>query len=135
LPALLIAAAFILSIVFVTINPIYAQTTEEPPLIVVFAVEGIDASTGELMSWVTINNVTRTVFYNATAVDLEDTARDGMIETAITLPNGTSQVGDRFSACTVVPKFDKMECDIGFKSPTGRAEFFSVPLSSFEKQQ
>jgi hypothetical protein len=135
-PALLISeAAFILSMVFVPINPIDAQRSEEPPLIVVFAVEGIDANTGEVMSWVTVNNVTRTLFYNATAVDLEDTARDGIIETAITLPNGTAQVGDKFRACTVVPKFDKMVCDIGFKSPTGRAEFISVLLSSLKQEQ
>jgi hypothetical protein len=139
LPALLISeAVFALSIVFVTVNPIYAQTSEESPLSVVFAIEGVDANTGEMMSWVTLNNVTKTLFYNATAIDLEDTlypARDGTIELSITLPNGTAQVGDKFRACTTVPEFEKLVCNTGFNSPTDRAEFMSILLSSFKKQE
>lgn len=136
LPALLISeAVFALSIVFVTVNPIYAQTSEESPVGVVFAIEGVDANTGEMMSWVTSNNVTKTLFYNATAIDLEDTARDGTIEVSITLPNGTAQVGDKFRACTAVPEFGKLVCNMGFNSPTDRAEFMSILLSSFKKQQ
>lgn len=136
LSALLISeSVFILLIVFVTVNPIYAQTSEEPPLSVVFAIEGVDAATGDILNWVTANNVTRAVFNNATAIDLDDTARDGIIELSITLPNGTAQVGDKFRACTVLPEFEKVLCSTGFKSATGRAEFVSVLLSSLKKQE
>jgi hypothetical protein len=66
-------------------------------------------------------------------VDLEDSAKDGIVEIPITFPNSTVSTGDKFRACIVVLKNEDLMCDTGFDSPSERAEFVSFLLSPVKK--
>jgi hypothetical protein len=112
-------------------GPIYAQQRPSPdnPFVVVFTLAGVNNSTGEVASWVTANNVTRSTFYNASQVDLLSPAiNDGFVEGIVTLPNGTLEVGDEYMACTIILKDKYLTCEEGFNAPTNRAEFADVTV-------
>jgi hypothetical protein len=115
-------------------NPAHAQETqsEDNPFVVVFTLAGVDNSTGNVASWVTVNNITRaSTFYNASQVDLlDDTADDGFAGVSLVLPNGTIGVGDEYTACTIVLEDVYLTCSKGFNSPTNRAEFVGVMVPS-----
>ena len=111
------------------IDPSYAQSgkTADNPFIVVFSLGGVDNSTGLIANWVTSHNITRAAFYNASQVDLQDTRpNDGFVESSVVFPNGTLQVGDEYTACTIILKDAYLACDEGFNAPTNRAEFVNV---------
>jgi aldose sugar dehydrogenase len=114
-----------------TTNPVQSQriqTIDEGPFVVSFSIAGVDNDTGEVINWVTANNVTRAIPSNATDVDLKDNRQDGFIETALLLPNGTISIGDKYKACTKVLKDDNLICNEGFNWPGDRAEGNSVML-------
>jgi hypothetical protein len=135
-PALLFLGA-ILAITTIFVNSVYAQesrnTTE--PFVVVFAIQGVDSKTGYILTWASADNVTIPALINASTVDLQDDAKDGIIEPSIVFPNSTVSTGDNFSACAVVLKDEDLMCDTGFNSPTGRAEFVSFRLSPDKNEQ
>jgi hypothetical protein len=80
-----------------------------------------------IASWVTSHNTTRAAFYNASLVDLQDTRpNDGFVDASVVFPNGTLQLGDEYTACTIILKDAYLTCDKGFNAPTNRAEFVSV---------
>jgi hypothetical protein len=117
------------SVIAVIINPSYAQTgqTADNPFVVVFSLGGVDNSTGIIANWVTSHNITNAAYYNASQVDLQDARpNDGFVESSVVLPNGTLQVGDEYTACTIILKDAYLTCDKGFNAPTNRAEFDSV---------
>jgi aldose sugar dehydrogenase len=104
------------------------HTIEETPFVVLFSIAEVDNHTGNIISWVTANNVTNVYLYNASAIDSRDNRQDGFIETAVSLPNGTMHIGDKFKACTKVLKDDNLICNEGFNWPTTRLELNSVIL-------
>jgi aldose sugar dehydrogenase len=104
------------------------QKIDEGPFVVAFSVAGVGNDTGDVTSWVTANNVTNVMFYNASDTDLKDIRQDGFIETFVSLPNGTIHIGDRYKACTSVLKDDNIICNTGFNWPGGRWEHSSVTL-------
>jgi hypothetical protein len=107
------------------------RQSSDSPFVVVFTIAGVDNSTGELASWVTVNNITRSTFYNASQIDLLDAnAHDGFIDASVTLPNGTLAIGDEYTACTVILKDKYLTCNAGFNAPTNRAEFVDVMIPS-----
>jgi hypothetical protein len=123
----------IVSVTTMNINPTYAQTKEpeDNPFIVIFVVAGVDSDTNFVANWVTANNITRTAYYNATEVDLMDTVpNDGFVDTAVALPNGTLQIGEEYTACSIIFKDAHLTCDKGFNAPTNRAEFVDVLIPS-----
>jgi hypothetical protein len=93
---------------------------------VVFSTVGVNNDTGYAINWVTANNATNVLFYNASAIDLKDNRQDGFIETALSLPNGTIHIGDEYKACTTVLKDDNIICNTGLNWPGGRAEYNSI---------
>jgi hypothetical protein len=126
-----------LSAIPAIMNPAHAQKTqsEDNPFVVVFTLAGVDNSTGNVASWVTVNNITRAAaFYNASQVDLLDTTKDGFVDTSLVLPNGTLGVGDEYTACTIILEDVYLTCSTGFNAPTNRAEFVEViaPSSKVE---
>jgi hypothetical protein len=123
----------ILSTMAAIMDPTHAQETqsEDNPFVVVFTLAGVDNSTGNVASWVNVNNITRaSAFYNASQVDLLDTANDGFAGVSLALPNGTLGVGDEFTACTIILEDVYLTCSKGFNSPTNRAEFVGVMVPS-----
>jgi glucose/arabinose dehydrogenase len=114
-----------------TENPVQTQRTQvldEAPVVVFFSIGGVSNDTGEAISWVTANNVTNTLYYNATDTDLKDNRQDGFTELSVVLPNGTMHLGDEYKACTMVLKDDNLICNEGFNWPTDRYEYNSVML-------
>jgi aldose sugar dehydrogenase len=114
-----------------TENPVQTQRTQvldEAPVVVYFSIGGVNNDTGEAISWVTANNVTNTLYYNATDADQKDNRQDGFIELTVVLPNGTMHIGDEYKACTMVLKDDNLICNEGFNWPTNRYEYNSVIL-------
>jgi aldose sugar dehydrogenase len=111
-----------------------ARLNTEDPFQVVFYVTGVDNDTGYLANWITANNVTRAVVSNASDLDLNQTwstpSEDGLIETSVSLPNGTMNIGDEFKACTMVPEHNYRVCGIGFNWPKNRQELVSVIIPS-----
>jgi glucose/arabinose dehydrogenase len=114
-----------------TINPLHAQRTQtidEAPFAVAFSIAGVDNDTGYVINWVTANNATNVLLYNASDSELKDNRQDGFIETAVLLPARTIYIGDQYKACTMVLKDDSQICNTGFNSPTARPEYNSVIL-------
>jgi aldose sugar dehydrogenase len=107
-------------------EPTRLKTDE--PFAVMFSIAGVNNDTGEAISWVTANNVTNTLYYNATDADQKDNRQDGFIELTVVLPNGTMHIGDEYKACTMVLKDDNLICNEGFNWPTNRYEYNSVIL-------
>jgi aldose sugar dehydrogenase len=104
-----------------------AKFKTDDPFTVAFSIAGVNNHTGYVINWVTANNVTRSNSYNASVIDLADTnAKDGFIATAVTLPNGTMHIGDKYKACTVVPGQMYRACSIGFNWITSKHESISV---------
>jgi glucose/arabinose dehydrogenase len=114
-----------------TANPEHAQRTQtidDSPFTTMFSIAGVENDTGHIVTWVTANNVTNVFFYNASQNDAIDNRLDGFIETAVTLPNGTMHIGDKYKACTMVPKYMYQDCNIGFNDPTPYPESVSVVI-------
>jgi hypothetical protein len=132
LPTFVLLTLTIVTAIGTIINPIYAQQPNpDDPFVIVFTLAGVDNITGEVASWVTGNNVTRSVFYNASQADLlAPEINDGFVDQSIVLPNGTLEIGDEYTACTVILKDKYLTCDTGFNAPTNRAEFFGVTVPS-----
>jgi glucose/arabinose dehydrogenase len=105
-----------------------AQIVDENPFTIAFSTAGVDNDTGDILNWVSANNVTNVLLSNASDVDLKDNRQDGFVETAVTLPNGTIHIGDEYKACTTVLKDNNLVCNTGFDSPPDRAEYSSVIL-------
>jgi hypothetical protein len=129
LPTLVLLMLVIVSVTTMNINPTYAQReeTEDNPFVVIFSMAGVDGDTGHVVNWVTANNITRSVYYNATEVDLMDpNPNDGFVDASVIPPNGTLQVGDEYTACSLILKDAHLTCDKGFNAPTNRAEFVEV---------
>jgi hypothetical protein len=137
-PTLLFLGATLTIATFVVIvNSAFAQETQTTaePFVVISAIQGIDSKTGYILNWATANNITVPRLYNASTVDLEDEAKDGIVEIPITFPNSTVSTGDKFSACALVLKDKSMTCQEGFDSPSSRAEFVSFLVSLDKKEQ
>jgi hypothetical protein len=137
LPTLVLLTLVIVSVTTMNTNPTYAQReeAEDNPFIVIFSLGGVDGDTNFVANWVTANNITRAAYYNATAVDLMDTiSNDGFVDTPVILPNGTLQVGDEYTACSLILKDAYLTCDKGFNAPTNRAEFVDVIVPSSERK-
>jgi aldose sugar dehydrogenase len=105
-----------------------AQIVDESPFTVAFSTAGVDNDTGDILNWVSANNVTNVSLYNASDVDFKDNRQDGFVETVVSLPNGTIHIGDEYKACTTVLKDNNLVCNTGFDSPPDRLEYSSVIL-------
>jgi hypothetical protein len=122
----------------VNINQAHAQRGQntEDPFVLIFSIGKVDNATGFIANWVTANDITRAALYNASEVDLLDAnPKDGFVDGAILLPNGTLHAGDEYKACYVVLKDANLTCYIGVNAPTNRAEFVSVLLPPSKEQE
>jgi hypothetical protein len=133
IPTLVVFTLVMISAAAAIMNSTYAQQRQssDDPFVVVFTLAGVNNSTGDVASWVTVNNMTRSAFYNASQLDLLDTIpNDGFVDASLVIPNGTLAIGDKYTACTVILKDKYLTCDTGFNAPTNRAEFVGVTVPS-----
>jgi hypothetical protein len=130
--AMKLCIAFLASVVATTIfiditNQAYSQKKQDS-FITLLTLSGVDKSTGDVVSWITVKNLTRSVVYNATDAEEKDKIKDGIVAAALTFPNGTIGVGDEFLACSLVLKDITYICDSGFNTSTSGAEIAYLPI-------
>lgn len=92
---------------------------------------GVDDKTGNVLSFVKVNNLTGGKFFNATKGDIMD--KDGTIETVISFPNETVSAGTNFTACNVVLKDMTISCKWGLNMPE-RTEAVQFVLPSYKQK-
>jgi hypothetical protein len=109
----------------------YAQNTTEVSLIPVVAkdifrvgitISGVDNLTGNVFSFVNVDNHTAGRFFNATRED-GATDNNGVVESILSFPNQTILNGTAYNACIIVLEKLTINCTKGYNSPTSRTEF------------
>lgn len=75
---------------------------------VVIALFGVNADTGNVLSFVKLNDVTVARFFNASKENTVD--KDGIVTSTLSFPNETVSAGANFTACAVILKGLTMSC-------------------------
>lgn len=83
---------------------------------------GVDKKPGQIVTFVTANNVTKAFGGNSAELDRADNATDGIASVFFTFPEITPKVGDKFEACSIVLEDRSLMCGSGFKSPANMTE-------------
>jgi hypothetical protein len=65
---------------------------------------------------------------------MDTVSNNGFVDASVVLPNGTLQVGDEYTACSLILKDADLTCDKGFNAPTNRAEFVGVIVPSSDRK-
>jgi hypothetical protein len=86
---------------------------------------GVKNDTGNVFSYVSVDNLTAGRFFNATR---EDKDGDGIVESYFTFPNNTISAGTKFTSCSIVLSTTYQKCAIGINSPASRTEFAQFEL-------
>ena len=93
----------------------WAQTTVKDIFRAGITILGVTKETGNVFSFVKVNNETLGRLFNATKEDLSN--QDGIVETVISFPNETVATGGNFTACLVVLRDLSITCKSGFNVP------------------
>jgi hypothetical protein len=88
---------------------------------------GVDNQTGNVFSFVKVNNITAGRFFNASREDMA-TDNNGVVESTLSFPNQTILKGERYIACNIALVRLKLNCSQGFNSPSVRAEYAQFAL-------
>ncbi len=83
---------------------------------------GVDKNPGQIVTFVTANNVTKAFGGNSAELDRADNITDGIADVFFTFPEITPKVGDKFEACSIVLEDRSLTCGSGFKSPANVTE-------------
>lgn len=75
---------------------------------VIIALFGVNDDTGNVLSFVKVNDETVARFFNASKDDALD--KDGVVTSTLTFPNETVPAGANFTACEVILKGLTMSC-------------------------
>lgn len=110
-------------------------TSKPPPSKDIFRISiilfGVDDETGNVFSFVKVNNVTAAKFFNASKEDSID--HDGVVEIVLNFPNETVDTGANFTACNVVLKDQILSCKWGLNMP-GRTDAVQIVLPTFKQR-
>jgi hypothetical protein len=90
---------------------------------------GVKNDTGNIFSFVKVNNLTTSKFIDSVR---EDSDHDGILDTALRLPNQTVSTGANFTACSVVLKYVSMSCKSGIHIQ-GRTGSVQIVLPTFHR--
>src|SRR5215211_8013370 len=138
-----------------SLNVGYAQTTsvkeKEDVFKVIVTLFGIEPTTGNIVTFVTIDNMsnvkafdaakyyipidTTTASYNSTINAVHGSSNgvegSGIVELNLAFPNATSiKSGDEFRVCSMVLKDLRMVCETGVNTPALRAENVDMYLDT-----
>jgi hypothetical protein len=83
---------------------------------------GITEDTGNVVTFITINNLTKTYGDSASILDKADNMTDGIAEVFFSFPEMKVNVGDKFEVCALKVDEKKVQCTSGFKTPYNRTE-------------
>lgn len=106
-----------------------AGTTDLGPLKVEVLLFGVDKKPGQVVTFVTANNVTKAFGGNSAELDRADNVTDGIAGVFFTFPEVIPSVGDKFEACSIVLEDRSLMCGEGFKSPTNVTETVQLLVS------
>jgi hypothetical protein len=103
------------------INTALAQPTTtrvEPKFQVIVTLLGVDSTTGDVITFVNIGNVTKVHYQNASVKLLASNSTDsgGVLEVPFKFSNITISVGAQFKVCNMVVKDLDLVCKIGINS-------------------
>ena len=99
---------------------------------VIVTLLGVDSTTGDVITFVNIGNVTKVTTQNASVKLLASNSTDsgGVLEVPFKFSNITISVGAQFKVCNMVVKDLDLVCKIGINSPAKRPEFVDLSLYS-----
>jgi hypothetical protein len=122
------------------INTALAQPTTtrvEPKFQVIVTLLGVDSTTGDVITFVNIGNVTKVHYQNASVKLLASNSTDsgGVLEVPFKFSNITIPVGAQFKVCNIVVKDLDLVCKTGINSPAKRPEFVDLSLYSKEGEK
>ena len=145
--SILLLIGAILTSVFITIQPIQAETGKGEDIFkVIMTIFGVDKSKGDVIAIVTANNgeASRVKFLDSEAPYVIPTINDtgtsvgGIIEYTATFPNVTVNAGNEYKACVLPLKnidVDSLICKTGHNSPAARPEFVDISLNATTAQE
>jgi hypothetical protein len=102
-------------------------TPQEGVFKVILTLFGVKNDTGNVVSFVKVNNVTAGKLFNATKDNLLKSS-DGIVNTTYYFPNQTVAVGAHFNACLLILKDMKTTCTDGYNSPGPRTEIEQIAI-------
>ncbi len=66
---------------------------------------GVDGNTGQVIIFISVNNITDAMLINSTAIELEDgNPKNNIMEAIFPFPHLLAKVGDKYKACVMVLK-------------------------------
>jgi hypothetical protein len=94
---------------------------------------GVDGNTGQVIIFISVNNITDAMLINSTAIELEDgNPKNNIMEAIFPFPHLLAKVGDRYKACVMVLKDLDYACYIGRYSPTEGSQTINLLLNSYK---
>jgi hypothetical protein len=90
---------------------------------------GIDDATGNIVTFVTAQNLTKAFAGSGQEIDRLDNQSDGIGEVFYTFPELTMNPGDKFEACAVTVNDHGIQCASGLKGPSNRTEVSQLLLT------
>lgn len=94
---------------------------------VVVSLFGVKGDTGNIVSFVKVNNLTAGKFFNASKENVEKNST-GIIETQFSFPNRTIPVGTKYEACMLKLDNLNVSCASGYNSPGPRTEIEQIQI-------
>jgi hypothetical protein len=66
---------------------------------------GVDKNTGEVIIFISVNNITDALLINSSAIELEDgNPKNNIMEAIFPFPHLLAKIGDKYKACAMVLK-------------------------------
>jgi hypothetical protein len=94
---------------------------------------GVDGNTGQVIIFISVNNITDAMLINSTAIELEDgNPKNNIMEAIFPFPHLLAKVGDKYKACVMVLKDLDYVCYIGRYSPTEGSQTINLLLNSYK---
>jgi hypothetical protein len=94
---------------------------------------GVDGNTGQVIIFISVNNITDAMLINSTAIELEDgNPKNNIMEAIFPFPHLLAKVGDKYKACAMVLKDFDYVCYIGRYSPTEGSQTINLLLNSYK---
>jgi hypothetical protein len=94
---------------------------------------GVDGNTGQVIIFISVNNITDAMLINSTAIELEDgNPKNNIMEAIFPFPHLLAKVGDKYKACVMVLKDLDYVCYIGRYSPTEGSQTINLLLNTYK---
>ena len=95
---------------------------------VIITINGLDHETGDVITLVTVNGLTKSKLFDDTKIYLSssNTGKPTIIGYTSTFPNMTVKIDSQFKACALLVKNSELICHTGKNSPAFRPEIVDL---------